>query len=225
MLPRSPQFFGPPRALGVGLLSATMDVSCPRCKTEYEFEDARIPDSGVTVKCTQCAHVFRVRRKSVPASAKEDLDLSAKQLAGAREWKVRQPSGNVFSFKELTTLQKWIVDRKVSRDDEISLTGEAWKRLGNIAELASFFQIVDDAKKVHELEALQQMKEKLSTKPDAEPGPRPPPAPPPSAPSISADDSAPRAAHQSGSVPAPGERAGLMAMPPYEGTPAPRLRP
>src|SRR5439155_20126942 len=86
----------------------------------------------------------------------------------AREWKVRQPSGNIFSFKELTTLQKWIVERKVSRDDEISLTGEAWKRLGHLAELASFFQIVDDAKKVHELEALQQMKDKLSTRPEAE---------------------------------------------------------
>jgi hypothetical protein len=56
---------------------------------------------------------------------------------------VRQPSGNVLTFKELTTLQKWIVERKVSREDEISKSGETWKRLGSIAELASFFQAVD----------------------------------------------------------------------------------
>ncbi|MBL8952143.1 MAG: zinc-ribbon domain-containing protein [Myxococcaceae bacterium] len=168
-----------------------MDVSCPRCKTEYEFDDARVPDSGVTVKCTSCNHVFRVRKKSAPTATTsqpafvptpkvgdETLPARSPQLQqpAVREWKVRQPSGNIFSFKELTTLQKWIVERKVSREDEISLTGEAWKRLGGIAELASFFQIVDDAKKVQELEALQQMKEKA------------PPAPPPPPP----DDSFPR---------------------------------
>ncbi len=191
-----------------------MDVSCPRCKTEYEFDDARVPDSGVTVKCTSCNHVFRVRKKSAPTLTSSMPALVAPPPAApppqppqgrvgdetiparspqapqlTREWKVRQPSGNIFSFKELTTLQKWIVERKVSRDDEISLTGEAWKRLGNIAELASFFQIVDDAKKVHELEALQQMKDKLSTNPVAPPAPPPdeppraaPPPPPPEAP-------------------------------------------
>ena len=176
-----------------------MDVSCPRCKTEYEFDDARVPDSGVTVKCTSCNHVFRVRKKSAPTMttsmpalvapppkvSDETIPHRSPQAAQApREWKVRQPSGNIFSFKELTTLQKWIVERKVSRDDEISLTGEAWKRLGNIAELASFFQIVDDAKKVHELEAMQQMKDQVSTKPDAAaavapPAAQPPPPPPP----------------------------------------------
>jgi hypothetical protein len=62
-----------------------------------------------------------------------------------KEWRVRQANGNVFTFKELTTLQKWIVEQKVSRDDEISLSGDQWKRLGNIAELASFFQVVEAA--------------------------------------------------------------------------------
>ncbi len=189
-----------------------MDVSCPRCKTDYEFDDARVPDAGVTVKCTQCSHVFRVRKKSMPSSSAqhqkpddETLPGLPKHASPTREWKVRQPTGNVFSFKELTTLQKWIVERKVSRDDEISLTGEAWKRLGNIAELASFFQVVDDARQVQELEALQQMKEKLSTSPSS------PPALPPSA---HDEPSGVKAASQSGSVPAPGERAGLQAIPP-----------
>jgi predicted Zn finger-like uncharacterized protein len=197
-----------------------MDVSCPRCKTDYEFDDARVPDAGVTVKCTQCSHVFRVRKKSVPAPVSaaapaimkpgDETEPGLPRHAPAqREWKVRQPSGNVFSFKELTTLQKWIVERKVSRDDEISLTGEAWKRLGNIAELASFFQVVDDAKKVQELEALQQMQQKLSTKPEVAPAP---PAPPP-LPVQHDEPSGPKAVAQSGAVPAPGERAGVLTMP------------
>jgi len=60
---------------------------------------------------------------------------------------VRQSNGNIFTFRELTTLQKWIIEQKVSRDDEISLAGEQWKRLGNIAELASFFQVVEAAER------------------------------------------------------------------------------
>lgn len=139
-----------------------MDVRCERCKTEYEFDDARITEAGVTVKCTTCGHVFRVKKKAlvvtVPVKPEELVPtaapVSASAAAPPREWKVRQANGNVFSFKELTTLQKWIVERKVSRDDEISLTGETWKRLGNIAELASFFQVVEEAQRA-QLAALQ----------------------------------------------------------------------
>ncbi|MBI5548222.1 MAG: zinc-ribbon domain-containing protein, partial [Deltaproteobacteria bacterium] len=135
-----------------------MDVRCEHCRTEYEFDDARISEAGVTVKCTVCNHVFKVKKKALvvtePVRLSElDAPLAPPALPSPgeaerpreREWKVRQASGNVFTFKELTTLQKWIVERKVSRDDEISLTGESWKRLGNIAELASFFQVVEAA--------------------------------------------------------------------------------
>ena len=41
--------------------------------------------------------------------------------------------------------RRWIVERKVSRDDQISRSGETWKPLGEIAELSSFFQVVDAA--------------------------------------------------------------------------------
>ncbi len=141
-----------------------MDVRCERCKTEYEFDEARITEAGVTVKCTTCGHVFKVKKKSAaaepPPVATVDVDFSAPPTnAGVerqREWKVRQANGNVFTFKELTTLQKWIVERKVVRDDEISLTGESWKRLGNIAELASFFQVVEEAQRAATLEAQAQ---------------------------------------------------------------------
>ncbi len=117
-----------------------MDVSCPRCQTEYDFDEARIPDDGVTVKCTQCGHVFRVKRRAAEAT------LPPPPVP--REWKIRRrASGTTSTCRELTTLQQWIVEGKVLRDDEISLTGETWKRLGDIPELASFFQVVDDAAK------------------------------------------------------------------------------
>ncbi len=117
-----------------------MDVKCQHCGVEYEFDDDRITPEGVTVKCTACGHIFKVKREvRVVTEPVQDA-----QKIGS-DWMVRQPSGNVFTFKELTTLQRWIVERKVARSDEISRTGKTWKRLGDIAELASFFQVVDDA--------------------------------------------------------------------------------
>jgi predicted Zn finger-like uncharacterized protein len=148
-----------------------MDVRCPKCQAEYELDDTRVADDGVTVKCSECQHVFRVKKKSLVMTlpVREEIasatPSSLPPTAQHREWKVRQPNGNVYLCRELTTLQKWIVEGKVGRDDEISLTGDTWKRLGNIPELASFFQVVEDAAKARAYEAMRSS------------GPPPPPAP------------------------------------------------
>ena len=40
-----------------------MDVRCEKCMTVYEFDDSQVGENGVTVKCTTCGHVFRVKKK------------------------------------------------------------------------------------------------------------------------------------------------------------------
>jgi len=165
-----------------------MDVRCERCRAQYVFDDDQVTPGGLTVQCTNCGHVFKVKVKELvvtvpvkpgevegtpmpataaapkpaasgPATAAPSQDPAAPPPPASpttgsifqrlddksKEWRVRQANGNVFTFKELTTLQKWIVEQKVTRDDEISLAGDQWKRLGNIAELASFFQVVEAA--------------------------------------------------------------------------------
>jgi predicted Zn finger-like uncharacterized protein len=151
-----------------------MDVRCERCRAQYVFDDDQVTLAGLTVQCTNCGHLFKVKKKelvvTVPVNREEltgtpvplpggsrpsSPGMPAAAGAGApaaepppvREWRIRQPSGNIFTFRELTTLQKWIIEQKVGRDDEISLSGDAWKRLGNIAELASFFQVVEAAER------------------------------------------------------------------------------
>ncbi|RMG21182.1 MAG: hypothetical protein D6729_01370, partial [Deltaproteobacteria bacterium] len=85
-----------------------MDVRCPSCATQYEFDDARISEEGVTVRCTECGYVFKVKRRAVAVT--EPLEDARPGPDGTtRPWMIRKANGDVYTFKELTTLQKWIV--------------------------------------------------------------------------------------------------------------------
>lgn len=158
-----------------------MDVRCNRCGTEYELEDARVAQSGTTVKCSSCSHVFRVLPSGKiqsgvitepafsvgsiepllgnfpsPASTQPSAPPAAPAApVGVGEWMIKKVDGSTFRFRELTTLQKWIVERKVGRDDEISRSAKTWKRLGDIAELTSFFQVVEAADAAQRAPGLQ----------------------------------------------------------------------
>lgn len=103
-----------------------MDVVCDRCKTEYEFDDALVSERGTTVKCTSCGHQFKIYR------AKGEVDPG-------RAWTLRRPDGTVIPFDSLAVLQKWILEGRVSKMDEIARGSDEPKPLGAIAELDSFF--------------------------------------------------------------------------------------
>jgi predicted Zn finger-like uncharacterized protein len=42
-----------------------VDVRCEKCQTEYELDEARLKPGGVTVKCTNCGHMFKIRKRSI----------------------------------------------------------------------------------------------------------------------------------------------------------------
>lgn len=134
-----------------------MDVRCERCKTLYELDEGRVSDSGTAVRCTTCSHVFRVRRSVLLVTESggpaDDASAGPPPVTEKPQWRVRSPTGKVVAFRELTSLQKWIAERKFGRDDEISLRGDTWKRLGDIAELQPFFALLDEVDRVRELEA------------------------------------------------------------------------
>jgi predicted Zn finger-like uncharacterized protein len=116
-----------------------MDVRCERCETEYELEDSSVSAEGTQVQCTACGHTFTVMR---PAAAPPPPEPDSPPPA---EWLLETSDGQAHRFRNLTSLQKWIIERKVTRDDRISRTGHAWRRLGEIVELAPFFDVVDEA--------------------------------------------------------------------------------
>ena len=42
-----------------------MDVRCEKCQTEYELDESRLKPGGVTVKCTNCGHMFKIRKRTI----------------------------------------------------------------------------------------------------------------------------------------------------------------
>ena len=102
-----------------------MDVRCEKCQTEYELDETKVSEVGVTVKCTTCGFLFRVRRRPTApvASPRAPTHLPADRSVATDDkteklWMIRSPSGEISRFRELTTLQQWIVERKVTRQCE-----------------------------------------------------------------------------------------------------------
>lgn len=103
-----------------------MDVTCERCGTEYDFDDALVSERGTTVKCTNCGAQFRVFRP-VPS-------------AGPERWVVRTVDGRELTFAALRELQAAISSGVIGREDVLSRGAGRPRRLGSIAELEPFFK-------------------------------------------------------------------------------------
>jgi predicted Zn finger-like uncharacterized protein len=162
-----------------------MDVRCERCSTEYELDDDSVPDAGCPVQCTTCSHTFMVTRRGVAPVVSQPISESLPSPPAA-DWLLETSDGRLHRFRNLTSLQKWIIERKVTREDKISRTGQAWRRLGEIVELSPFFDVVDEADRARagqagsdELKAEAQRARNLGS------SSRPTPVPPrPSSPSV-----------------------------------------
>jgi predicted Zn finger-like uncharacterized protein len=118
-----------------------MDVRCEHCHTEYELEDAKISDLGTEVQCSDCGHSFTVRRGSPARPAATPVS------APGPEWTIETSLGRSHRLHDLTTLHKWIIERRVSRQDRISQDGQNWRYLSDLPELTPFFEIVDSAER------------------------------------------------------------------------------
>lgn len=112
-----------------------MDVTCDRCGTDYEFEEALVSMRGTTVKCTQCGHLFKVWKQEAEAPAA----APATESPEAHGWTVRRADGSTHRLGSLAELTRAIGEGTFSREDEVSRTGKAWKKIGDIEELQTFF--------------------------------------------------------------------------------------
>ena len=58
---------------------------------------------------------------------------------GISTWKVKVKIGLVYDFSDISTLRKYIQDRRVTEDDVISHDGSNWVRIGDIPDLDAYF--------------------------------------------------------------------------------------
>src|SRR4029079_12239015 len=63
----------------------------------------------------------------------------------APAWVLTTDEGKTHRFRDPTTLQKWIVERRVGRNDRVTAPGASPRRLGDMDELRAFFDLVDQA--------------------------------------------------------------------------------
>ncbi len=184
-----------------------MDVTCPRCATEYEFDETLVSDRGTTVKCTNCGHLFKV------------YPPGARPSEGERAWMVRRHDGTEQRLGSLRELQQRITRGELEVDDEISRSGEAWKRLGDIAELQTFFRAAQATKAptadATEADPRKQTLFGVGAAPAVPPPPPPPQSQPPRAapPPPTAPPPTPPRAAPAASAPGPSPRAAVTPPP------------
>jgi len=41
-------------------------ITCPSCSASFPVDPAKIPEAGVSVRCSSCGDVFRVERPAEP---------------------------------------------------------------------------------------------------------------------------------------------------------------
>src|SRR5579862_2111994 len=121
-----------------------MDVRCDRCQTEYELDDASVAQGGASVQCTTCGHTFVVGRQQSGGTPPP----TSQGAAGGNptpSWMLTTEEGKTHRFRDSQTLQKWVVERRVTRADRVCPPGGTWRRLSDVDELRPFFDVVAQA--------------------------------------------------------------------------------
>jgi TolA-binding protein len=119
-----------------------MEVRCDRCKTECKLESAQI--AAGTVQCSDCGHII-VLTPSGPSTPPPDGPITPPPENV--QWLVETVHGRSLSGPDVATLHRWIIERRVTREDRISLGGRPWQRIGDVPELLAFFDIAESAER------------------------------------------------------------------------------
>jgi predicted Zn finger-like uncharacterized protein len=141
-----------------------MEVRCDHCQSECKLDEGATPGSRTSVKCNDCGHIIVLEPKTpAPEGPKNGPATPPPDVV---EWLVETSNGRSLRSPDLATLHRWIIERRVTREDRISRDGKSWQRVGELPDLVPFFDIVDSAERARRADT---------------PGPTMLPAPPPMA--------------------------------------------
>jgi hypothetical protein len=120
-------------------------IVCKQCHAEYDLDPPAVPfarDQDLVFRCSSCGTSIPIRTE---AEAVEEPVSPVDQPVSAhsQEFVLRQ-DGKTYTVGDAAMLQRWIVERRVGADDEISEGGEPFHRVGEIEAFQIFFQLVQD---------------------------------------------------------------------------------
>lgn len=123
-----------------------MDVSCENCGAHYELDTTRFKGSSLRVQCSSCGHVFRVQKNQVESLPSPPVSSPS---SSPQKWVIRYKDGALSIVPDKATLQRWIVERRVSTEDEVSQDEVQWRKLGDFEEFQPFFLVVAQSTATH----------------------------------------------------------------------------
>jgi len=120
-----------------------MDVVCEKCGAVYDLDLNQVTSDSVRVKCSSCGHMFRVYKSSQGSAPVHVHQPAPVQQEVQEHWFVRYKDGVVARVPDLATLQRWIVERKIGTEDQLSQDEHNWSAAGAFPNLQPFFQVLD----------------------------------------------------------------------------------
>ncbi|MGB0639937.1 MAG: tetratricopeptide repeat protein [Myxococcota bacterium] len=127
-----------------------MQIVCDQCRAQYEIDPPAAPfvrDQDLVFRCTACGNSILVKPggdDSAEPAASQEPDTGAATPQETRSILLRQ-EGKTYHVKDQATLQRWIVERRILREDEISMGGQEWKTVGDFEGFHVFFELIDKA--------------------------------------------------------------------------------
>lgn len=132
-----------------------MRITCDSCRTEFEVQlPETLKHRSMKFRCSSCGRTFTTRFEE----EHEDTELESTGTAtrtpapqpveakpAAGPGMLLKQEGKVYHVKDTATMQKWIVERRVLREDLVSIGGVRWEPVGSRPELEVFFQVVEQA--------------------------------------------------------------------------------
>lgn len=128
-----------------------MIIQCNSCGQRYNLDESKIPGRGARVTCPSCKTKFVVMKPGQgsddaaapqPSPAQSNPQTApppAPAPAGIRSWQVRVASGLIYDFTDVATLKSWLVEGKVTQNDQISADGTTWTPIARVGDLEAFF--------------------------------------------------------------------------------------
>jgi hypothetical protein len=139
-----------------------LKIQCENCSVEHELDPpAWVVSSGrpFRFRCSSCGHSQMVspakanpedappRARTEPAPPQLLPDAQAVQAppseSGSAPPVYLKQDGKVYLVRDWATVQRWIMERRVEREDLVSEGGVRWEPIGNRPELGSFFAAVE----------------------------------------------------------------------------------